>query len=202
MPVITAIARQRNGVVAITLDGEGESHVIPIESVIEHGLHEGARLETGAWADMRRHGRERLAVRRALESLARRPRTEAELGTVLARSFAADEVAHAVTRMRELGYLDDRAWAASYAASGRSRQRGAALLRRELQQHGVPGELAARVLEDHDDLEAALAAARKRLTALGRLDEQQIRRRLYDFLRRRGFDHGIARVVLEQLVAS
>ena len=38
--------------------------------------------------------------------------------------------------------------------------------------------------------------------ALGRLDEERLRRRLYDFLRRRGFDHGVARVVLERLVAS
>jgi regulatory protein len=170
--------------------------------VIERGLHEGAHLADGDWSAIRATGGQRIAVRRALEILARRPRTAAELHTALARRFDDGDAAHAVARMRELGYLDDEAWAHSYVASGRARQRGTALLRLELTQHGVPGDLAARVLEEHDDLEAALAAARKRLTALGRLDEERIRRRLYDFLRRRGFDHGIARVVLERLVAS
>lgn len=202
MPVITAIARRRNGIVAITIDGEDTSHVIPLEFVIEHGLHEGTRLEADAWSAIRERGGRRLAVRRALEILARRPRTAAELQTALLRHCNEEDAAHAVARMRELGYLDDQAWAQSYVASGRSRQRGTALLRHELKQHGVPGDMAARVLEEHDDLEAALSAARRRLAALGRLDEQQIRRRLYDFLRRRGFDHGIARVVMEQLVAS
>lgn len=202
MPVITAITRRRNGIVAVSVDGEAESHVIPLEFVIERSLHEGVHLEPDAWLILRRDGGRRLAVRRALEMLSRRPRTAAELHTALARRFDDDDAAHAVARMRALGYVDDEAWASSYVASGRARQRGTALLRQELRQHGVPGDLAARVLEEHDDLEAALAAARRRLTALGRLDEQQIRRRLYDFLRRRGFDHGIARVVMEQLVAS
>lgn len=202
MPVITAIARRRNGIAALTIDGEEQPHPIPLEYVIEHGLHEGTRLEADAWAAIRQSGGRRLAVRRALEVLARRPRTAAELKTALARHCSEDDAEHAVARMHELGYLDDQAWARSYVSSKRSRQRGTALLRDELKQHGVPGDMAARVLEEHDDLEAALAAARRRLTALGRLDEQQLRRRLYDFLRRRGFDHGIARVVLEQLVAS
>jgi regulatory protein len=201
MPVITSIARRRDGVVAVTVDGEPDSHVVPLELVIEHGLHEGAQFAADDWVRIRRQAGQRLAVRRALELLARKHRTEAELHSALGRRFHADEVAHAVARMRELGYLDDHAWASTYVASGRSQLRGAALLRQELTQHGVPGDMAARVLEEHDDLEAALAAARRRLTALGRLDEQQIRRRLYDFLRRRGFDHSIARVVLERLVA-
>jgi regulatory protein len=202
MPVITSIARQRGGVVAITLDGGDDPCVLPIEEVIEQALHEGSQVDTETWDTLRSRGRGRLVVRRALERLARRQCTEAELRTWLGRSFDAAEVAHAVARMRELGYLNDEAWANSYVASLRSRARGTALLRQELQHHGVPGELAARVLEEHDDLEAALAAARRRLVSLGRLDEERLRRRLYDFLRRRGFDHGIAQLVLSRLLAS
>ncbi len=202
-PVITAIERRRRGVVAVTIDDGEEPCLLPVEEIIEHALHEGASLGPAAWEDLRRRGRERLAVRRALEVLARRRRTQAELRTALVRqAFAPDEVDHAVGRMRELHYLDDEAWASSYVASMRAETRGTALLKQELRSHGVSGDMAERVLQEHDDVEAALAAARRRLTSLGRLDEERVRRRLYDFLRRRGFDHGIAQLVVGRLVTS
>jgi regulatory protein len=201
-PVITGIERRRRGVVAVTVDDGEEPSLLPVEAIIEHALHEGSVLPAPDWETLRVHGRRRLAVRRSLEILSRRQRTEAELRSTLARDFAAEEIDHAVARLRELRYLDDEAWATSYVASLRSETRGSSLLKQELRRHGVPGELAERVVEEHDDLEAALAAARRRLGSLGRLDEEKMRRRLYDFLRRRGFDHGIAQLVVARLTAG
>ncbi|MBM3140511.1 MAG: regulatory protein RecX [Chloroflexi bacterium] len=201
-PVITAIERRARGAVAVSLDDGEVPHLLPVELIIESALHEGVRLDDETWRALRARGQEALAVRRALEVLARRPRTAAELRAALVRRFDEQTADRAVERMRELRYLDDEAWAKSYVASSRAQARGSALLREELRRHGVAGPLAARVAEEHDDLAAALAAARKRLAALGTPDEERIRRRLYDFLRRRGFDDGIARLVVARLADS
>ena len=123
---------------------------------------------------------------------ARRPRTESELRANLARRFADEDVEHAITRLHALGYLDDAVWATAYVDRGRARERGAALLRRELAARGVSASDAEEALRDHDDHAAALCAARRRLRRrperAAALD-RDASRRLRDHLRRRGFDH-------------
>jgi len=66
--------------------------------------------------------------------LARRPYSVAELRQALQRKFGfTNEVREAVTRLRELGYLDDRKFAEQYAASlVQNRGFGRHRVRREL----------------------------------------------------------------------
>src|SRR5690606_26030989 len=132
--------------------------------------------------------------------LSRGPRTEAELTRALFRDFEPDEVEHAVARLRELRYLDDAAWAERYAGSSRARERGRALLRAELRRRGVSAGAAEEALAGHDDFNAALQAGRRRMPGLARLAPEARRRRLYDFLRRRGFEDETARRVLDRLL--
>src|SRR4051795_2167360 len=63
--------------------------------------------------------------------------------------FRPPLVDQAVTRMTELGYLDDEAFARSWVASrDRARPRGGHALRRELQLKGVDRELVDAVVGD------------------------------------------------------
>lgn len=66
--------------------------------------------------------------------LARRPYSVADLRRALQRRFGAtEEVRRAVTRLRELGYLDDRKFAEHYASSLlQNRSFGRLRIRREL----------------------------------------------------------------------
>lgn len=191
-PVITEVQVKRNGVAAVTIDGD-DPVVLPLETVVLHRLRSGNHLEPEAWADARTEGRKLLAVRRALDLLARRERTERELRTALGKSFTEDEAGHAVTRVRELGYLDDAGWARNYVQGPRAGGRGRALLKRELQQRGVADAVAATAVEEHDDRASALVAAAKRVRSLRNVEEPRRTRRLYDFLRRRGFSDPVAR---------
>jgi regulatory protein len=197
---ITRIERRPRGLAAVSLEGEAEACLLPLETLVEHGLHEGALLEPAAWAALRSQARERLALRRGLELLARRFRTEAELRRALERQFAPDEVERAVARLKEMRYLDDAAWAERYVGSTRARHHGRALLGAEMRRHGVSAEDAAGALEPHDDLNAALEAGRRRMPSLARLEAAVRRRRLYDFLRRRGFADETAREALGRLL--
>jgi SOS response regulatory protein OraA/RecX len=143
-----------------------------------------------------------LALRRALELIARRPRTEFELRSALAEQFSAHDVDHAVERLRALRYVDDAALAAEYVGRRRARERAATLLRRELLARGVPTDDADRALLRHDDHAAAARAAELRLPALRRVDPQRRRRRLRDHLRRRGFGESVIASVVMPLLGE
>ena len=106
----------------------------------------------------------------------------------------------AISRLRELGLVDDAAFARTWV-EGRSRlsPRSRRLLRRELQAKGIEGEAAREALVSLDDEDAALRAAERRADALRGLPYPEFRRRLGDFLRRRGFDPETVRRAAEWL---
>lgn len=201
-PVITEVQLQKRGVVAVSIDGDDAPTLLPVDTVALHRLREGDHLPPEEWRAVASEGRRLLAVRKALEILARAQKTEHELRTALTREFEPDAVEGAVERMASLGYLNDEAWAKNYVASGRAAERGRALLRHELGQHGVPDPLVVTTIEEHDDRAAAVAAASKRMRALRRLDEAKRSKRLYDFLRRRGFSSSVARDAMAEVLAS
>ena len=138
-------------------------------------------------------------MRRALELLARRTRTEHELRTALAADFSTADVDHAIARLHTLGYLDDAAWATDYVAGQRAQQRAARLLRRELLARGISAADADRAVSGHDDHASALRAALRRLRALRHVDPQRRTRRLRDHLRRRGFSQSAIEFALARL---
>jgi SOS response regulatory protein OraA/RecX len=185
--LVRSIERRRGGVAAIIVDDDAPIE-IPLETVLEHGLHGGSFLLTEDWVAIRDQSRYRLAVRRALEFLARRRRTRAELQKQLLKAFSEAETNAAVARIDELSYLDDESWAKDYVATSRAQGRGRAVLARELSQHGIDTETQLSALAEHDDLSQAFAIAVKRLCSLQRLAPEVRDRRLYAFLRRRGFN--------------
>lgn len=166
---------------------------LPLEALLEHNLHENRELEPERWKRIIFEGRHRVAVRRALEFLAKRRRTRADLREHLDGDFTETEVARAIERVEELGYLDDGAWARSYVAQPRSRGRGRSMLTRELKTRGIEPKDLETALAGHDERQEAIAAARKRLRALRRLDDDVRERRLYAYLQRRGFRHEMIR---------
>jgi regulatory protein len=176
--------------------------VLPVDTVVLNHLRSGMDIEDAEWRRIRAGGQLILATRLGFDLLSRRPRTEQELHRALARRFGDEAAAGAVERMRELGYLDDAAWAKQYVASGASAVRGKALLKHELRHRGVADPLVADALEGHDDHAAARQAALKRVRALRDLDPERRRRRLYDFLRRRGFSDAAARPAMEAALTT
>ena len=191
MSPLIAELQVKKAIATVTLDGGDQPVLLPIDTAFLHHLRPGADIPAKEWTEIVAEGQRLLAVRRSLEALSRRHRTERELRTLLARSFDPPAVDHAVERVRTMGYLDDEAWAKRYVASARAAGRGSALLRRELGRL-VDDEAALPAVATHDDEAAARAAARKRAPSLRRLEEPLRSRRLYDFLRRRGFPDPVA----------
>jgi len=152
-----------------------------------------AHLEAAAWVAW--------AWRRALAWLQQRPYSEAELRRRLRRHGVPDTaVAATLERLRSLGLLDDRAFAELLVRSRRrGRPRGRRALEAELRARGIDETTARAALaaEGGDELDAARrAAARWRPRA--HEDRTRARRRLAQYLARRGFDAGIIQAVVAE----
>lgn len=149
------------------------------------------------------------AFRKALVFLARRPHSVYQLRTKLSRNFAESLIARVESRLRELGYLDDGAFAREYAMQRLRRSpRSALAVIAELVDNGVARDTAERALryvmedENLDDENLALAAAGKKLAASGRQNPEKVRERLCRFLSGRGFSGEIVYRVVEKLAAG
>ncbi|MEM7480824.1 MAG: regulatory protein RecX [Acidobacteriota bacterium] len=146
----------------------------------------------------------RACFQKAVDLLSRRPHFRAQLETKLrARRFDDEEIATALDRLEELGYLNDLQTAADYVARKVERAPiGSRRLRAELVQRGAASAAIDHALADHrDDLPTVRAAARRWVAKAGpRKADVQDRdpRKLARFLERQGFPgHAIFEVVRE-----
>ena len=127
-----------------------------------------------------------------LSHLARRSRTIAEMRSFLRKKGHPEpEITRVVSRLMEMGYLNDRDYAERFVASCRSRPRGRMRLTSELLSKGVPRDIIDSALassftaqEESEALNRVLARAVSQ--AGGGLDAAG-RRRVASRLLRRGF---------------
>ena len=143
-----------------------------------------------------------------LRALTTAPRTGGELATAMRRKGIPDEAAGQVlARLSAAGLVDDAAFAQAWVAS---RQAGRGLARRalggELRRRGVDDELVQAALSqvgDDDEVVAATALVRRRLSATAGLPTPARVRRLSSMLARKGYSGAVAaRVVRDALGAE
>ncbi|MDQ6689575.1 MAG: recombination regulator RecX [Gemmatimonadota bacterium] len=132
----------------------------------------------------------------ALNLLSARPyATRALHRKLIQKEYSAAEADDAVRRLVDNGLLSDEKYAEQYARSkilstGASKRR----LQQDLFRKGIKGDVAttaiASVLEQEDINPAVVIerVAKKKLAQLGDLDPLVVRRRLFAFLARRGYD--------------
>ena len=165
------------------------------------GVRPGVELDAQALGDLLRRETFQQALDRALRFLSARPRSEQEVRRRLAEQRVTPEVCEAVLeRLRQLGLVDDEAFARYWAANReRFNPRGAFALRAERVQKGVPPAITATVNAEVDEQHTAEVAARRRLARWSRLDRETFRRRLGAYLTRRGFSYEVASQTVDRL---
>lgn len=147
---------------------------------------------------------------KALELLSFRARSECELERRLLRAGHAPSAAEsALLRCRELGYLDDRAFALAHVRDRlRLRPKGRRALRSELFRKGVDGDLAEAAIDEAfaesglDETDLARRLAGKRVNALEGIEAGTARRRLMGYLARRGFPPPVVRAVVAEVLPA
>lgn len=197
--IITALIRQPRRRLCIVVDGEA-ALTVGQDIAAERALHEGQRVTEAELRALAEDDGRRRALDAALRLLSYRPRSERETRDRLRRrGFARGHIDHAVTRLRQLGYLNDADFARFWAEQRNSLSpRGRRLIRSELLAKGVPADVAAAAIAELSDDDAAYQAAVRHLRSVRGLDYRQFRERLGMFLTRRGFSYEVARRTIQR----
>jgi regulatory protein len=198
---ITAIEKQKRRRRAnIHLEGRF-AFSLSLELVMQAGLRVGDSVGAEQVESLRQADVRQQAYEAALRLLAYRPRSEREIGQRLARrGLPARVIRETVERLRGQGLLDDAAFARFWVESrDQHSPRGRRLLWQELAAKGVQRETAREATAEVEEEQAALRAAEKRVYHLQGLDHPTFRRRLGDFLLRRGFSYETVRDTVDRL---
>jgi len=141
---------------------------------------------------------------KAYRYLAGRAHSEKELrDKLLRKGFEETHIDGVIADLKDVGYLDDANFARAFAQSRLSNKpMGAFLLRRELHAKGVAKPLIDKAIEEAyagvDEEELAADLVQCRAARYRDLEENKKKKRLYDFLRRRGFKWDVVRRVIEE----
>ena len=171
------------------------------EVVLRYGLKVGYELDNAVLKELTDADNFRRCLDAAMLYLGYRPRSEAEMRQRLAkRGFNEQSIGSALARLKELGMLDDAEFARFWRDSRQDfSPRSRAMTRIELKRKGVAEEIIGQALSDVSDEDSAYRAARERARRLIGSDYQTFRRRLGEYLKRRGFGYGIIKKVVGQL---
>ena len=198
---ITAIEKQRRRRRAnVYLDGRF-TFSLSLGLLTEAGLHEGDALTPQQVDSLRQADVRHQAHEAALRLLAYRPRSEAEIRQRLARRGLPPQVVQeTIARLRDQGLLSDAAFARFWVETrDQSSPRGRRLLWQELSAKGIERETIRQAIAPVAEEDAALRAAQKKARHLQGQDYPVFRRRLGDFLLRRGFPYPTVRTIVERL---
>ena len=143
------------------------------------------------------------ALQVALRYVSFRQRSITEVRRRVGKDFSQPVVEQVLASLNRYGYLDDADFARRWRESReRSKPRGVFALRRELRAKGVADNIIDATLADLDEASSAYRAgerpARRWLTS-GEMDYATFRRKMWDYLRRRGFGSGVARDTVNRL---
>lgn len=199
---VTALRTQtgRNRRINVYLDDEFAFSLDP-EVVLRCGLKIGQELDSAMLEELTGADDLRRCLDAAMFYLSHRPRSEFELRQRLEqRGFIEQSIGAALGRLKELGLVNDVEFAQYWRDNRQDfSPRSRAMTRIELKRKGVAEELIGQALSDVSDEDNACRAARERARRLIGSDYQAFRRRLGEYLKRRGFGYGIIKKVVEQL---
>ncbi len=140
----------------------------------------------------------------SLRLLAASPKSGQEIKKKLAGKGYEDSVIdETLSRLRSQGIVDDTLYAQDLIARlTQGKAAGRHKVAFELKRHGVSPKVQKDLLEsikDEDETERALEQARFKWDSWSKLEPQKRKKRLYDFLIRKGYDFQIVQDILQKL---
>lgn len=198
---ITALERKARGRnYAVHIDGELVLTLSP-DVCVQFGLRTGDEIPEERLAAVREAEALDAAMKAALRLLSYRPRSERELRDRLTQKAITPEIRDAtIARLRANGLIDDDGYARAFAESrSLSSPRSRRLIAAELRAKGIRRAVADASTADLDDGDAAYRAASRRARTLADRPYAEFRRRLGDFLLRRGFGYELAAETVSRL---
>lgn len=192
MRKITAIQIQKNNPkrVNIYLDGD---FAFGLARIVAAWLQVGQTLDEDKIAKLQADDARERAFQQAMLFLSYRARSEEEIRQNLCKHEIPEAVIEeTLERLRRDGFANDKQFARAWVENRSTfRPRGRRLLALELRQKGLDDTSIQSALEGVDEEILAFAAAQKKARRLQALEWNEFRRKLSDFLARRGFSYSV-----------
>jgi len=190
----------RNKRINVFLDGRF-AFSLEADVLVAERLRVGQELVASDIEKLTRADEHQRAMNTASRLLGYRPRSEAEIREkLLRRGFAAETIDAVMVKLKEQKLVDDTAFARFWKENRDSfRPRSRRMTQLELRRKGVDSEVIAEVISGIDDSQNAYRAALPKVRQLKTVDYETFRRRLGEYLRRRGFDYGVANKTVEKM---
>jgi regulatory protein len=200
MKKITAIEVQKKDPkrVNIYLDGE---FAFGLARITAAWLQTGQTLDEEKIAKLQAEDSRERALQQALLFLSYRARSEAEIRQNLRKHEYPEAVIEEILeRLRQDGFADDRQFARAWVENRNTfRPRGRRALAMELRQKGIDDETIQSTLEGVDEETLAYEAGLRKASRLRILEWNDFRKKLGDFLSRRGFSYPIIASTVSRL---
>ena len=184
---ITAIKPRRKGLSQLYIDGE-EAMKLDTVTLEMNRITEGTELDDEELHELVRKSEKRRAEEKALYLLEYRARSKKELVTRLKEELSPEAAEEAAGRMEDLGLVDDRAFAESYARQLFTvKKYGARRVRQEMYLKGIDREIVDEVVDEYggDFSEKILDIISRKYPAYAR--DEKARRRAIAALQRMGY---------------
>ena len=197
MKKITAMVMQKNtpNRVNIHLDGE---FAFGLARIVAAWLRVGQELSEEKIEQLQAEDARERAFQQAMLFLSYRARSESEIRKNLLRHEIPETVIEqTLERLRQDGLANDSQFASAWVENRSTfRPRSRRMMAMELKQKGLDEEAIRAAIETVDDESAAYEAAQKKVPRFKSLEWNEFRRKLSEFLARRGFSYStIAPVV-------
>ncbi|MBC2713887.1 MAG: hypothetical protein HF978_01100 [Desulfobacteraceae bacterium] len=164
------------------------------------GLKQSDHLSRNKIEKLKQADEQDTAYSRAMFYLKFRPRSRMEIKQYLkGKKFSPVAVASALSRLEANGYINDLDFARLWIENRlRFRPKGSYALKGELREKGINEQIINDVLMDFDETESAWAAVAPRADRLRKLEKNEFKKKLYNFLNRRGFGYSICKEICDQ----
>lgn len=200
MKKITAIEAQKKnpGRVNVYLDGE---FAFGLARVVAAWLKVGQELSEEKIERLQLEDARERAFQQAMLFLSYRARSESEIRQNLRKHEIPEPVIeHTLERLRQDGLADDKQFARAWVENRTAfRPRSRRMMTMELRRKGLDEEAVKSAVEDVDDEALAYEAAQKRANRFKDLEWNEFRKKLSDFLARRGFSYSVVAPVVTRI---
>jgi regulatory protein len=202
MSVITKLttAKSRDKKINIYLDGK-YAFSLPANVVTQAGLRKEQELTSIQVEELAATGRYRRCLNAAVSYISYKPRSEYEVRQrLLQRRFERNDIDKTIDDLKDQGFIDDVSFARLWKENRQDcSPRSKWLTGVELRRKGINNDLVIQAVSDIDDNESAYRAALTRARRIAPDDYQTFRRRLGDFLKRRGFNYDVIQQTIDML---
>ena len=199
MAEITAITPQKKDKTRCNIEVDGRFYCgMKLDTVLANGLKAGTSVDTNELSRLQLESEKLTALDKALKHISVSMKTEKEIRTFLKKKgYLEDVTAYVLEKMKDYGYVDDEAYAASYVESA-SKRKGSRLIQLELKQKGVDGQVVDAALSSlEDETEAAKRCLEKYMR--GKEVSEATLQKAYRNLLSKGFDYDTCKQAIKSL---